>query len=298
MELRHLRYFVAVAEAENVSRAAGRLHVSQPAVSRQVRDLEEELGVTLLERTAKSVRLTPAGAVFLTEARAVLERAQAAVRTVQTAAREPGGELAVGYAPSITVRLLPAAMRAFQAACPRVRVSLHDLSSEEMLTRLTAGKLSVALTARPGGKIPRGLVFTELARYELRVAMAPGHRWAKLKRITLEQLAGETLVVYRREDYPEYHRQITGLFVDVGRMPRLVGEHDGITSLAADVEAGRGAAVVPECLACMVGPRLKLVPLAEKTPPVIVGAITRRDATDELAERFILAAREKSGDGI
>lgn len=291
MELRHLRYFVAVAEAENVSRAAGRLHVSQPAVSRQVRDLEEELGVKLLERTAKSVRLTPAGAVFLTEARAVLERTQSAVRTVQAAARNPGGELAVGYAPSITVRLLPAAMRTFQAAHPSVRVSLHDLSSGEMLTRLTDGTLSVALTARPAGKIPRGLVFTELARYALRVAMPPRHRWARLKQISLAQLTGETLVVYRREDYPEYHRQITDLFAELGRLPRLVGQHDGITSLAADVEAGRGVAIVPECLACMVGPRLKLVPLAEPTPPVIVGAITPAKMKNPLAEQFILAAQ-------
>lgn len=291
MELRHLRYFVAVAEAENVSRAAGRLHVSQPAVSRQVRDLEDELGVKLLERTAKSVRLTPAGAVFLTEARAVLERAQTAVRTVQAAAREPGGELAVGYAPSITVRLLPTAMRAFQSACPNVRVSLHDLSSGEMLTRLTDDTLSVALTARPAGKIPRGLVFTELARYALRVAMPPRHRWARLKRITLAQLTEETLVVYRREDYPEYHRQITGLFTALGRLPRLVGQHDGITSLAADVEAGRGVAIVPECLACMVGPRLKLIPLAEPTPPVIVGAVTCAGTKNPLAEQFILAAK-------
>src|SRR5436190_18750447 len=114
MELRHLRYLVAVAEAENVSRAALKLHVSQPALSRQVRDLEEELGFDLLERSAKSVRLTDAGRVFLTESRAVLQRVDGAVNAARTVATGSHGELHVGYAPTLTVRILPAALRAFQ----------------------------------------------------------------------------------------------------------------------------------------------------------------------------------------
>src|SRR5512142_2451127 len=105
MELRHLRYFVAVAEAENVSRAALKLHVSQPALSRQVRDLEDELGFALLERTAKSVRLTEAGRAFLVEARAVLHRVQDAVMTTRAVATGERGELHVGYAPTPTVRI-------------------------------------------------------------------------------------------------------------------------------------------------------------------------------------------------
>src|SRR6267378_930323 len=99
MELRHLRYFIGVAEEENVSRAALKLHISQPALSRQIRDLEEELGFSLLERSAKSVRLTEAGRTFLIEARAVLQRAEEAVKAARTVAA--GGELHVGYAPSL-----------------------------------------------------------------------------------------------------------------------------------------------------------------------------------------------------
>src|SRR6185436_13535329 len=108
MELRHLRYFVGVAEAENISRAALRLHVSQPALSRQIRDLEEELGFALLERSAKSVRLTEAGRVFLAEARAVLQRAEDAVKAARAMAEGGRGELQVGYAPSPTARILTA----------------------------------------------------------------------------------------------------------------------------------------------------------------------------------------------
>src|SRR5882672_6542076 len=102
MELRHLRYFVAVAETENVSRAALKLHVSQPALSRQIRDLEDELGFLLLERSAKSVRLTEAGRTFLTETRAVLQRAEDAVSAARAKAGGMSGEIQVGYAPSLT----------------------------------------------------------------------------------------------------------------------------------------------------------------------------------------------------
>src|SRR5688572_20699981 len=104
VELRHLRYFIAVAEEENVTRAALKLHVSQPALSRQIRDLEEELGFSLLERSAKSVRLTDAGRTFLTEARAVLERAEKAVSAAREIAKGASSELHVGYAPSLTAR--------------------------------------------------------------------------------------------------------------------------------------------------------------------------------------------------
>ncbi|HEV7868968.1 MAG TPA: LysR family transcriptional regulator, partial [Chthoniobacteraceae bacterium] len=149
MELRHLRYFVAVAESENVTRAAAKLRVAQPAVSRQIRDLEDELGLALLERTAKSVRLTDAGRFFLTEARAVLERVEVAVAQVRAVAGGVRGELHVGYAPSLTVQILPRALRRFQAEFPGVRVSLHDLSTEEMLAGIRDGKLDVALRVPP-----------------------------------------------------------------------------------------------------------------------------------------------------
>src|SRR5580698_6103806 len=124
MELRHLRYFVAVAEEENVSRAALKLHVSQPGISRQIRDLEDEIGFQLFERSAKSVRLTPAGSVFLPEARAVLQRANEAVEKARVAAGSASGKIDIGYAPSLTVQILPQALRKFQDQFPNMRVVL------------------------------------------------------------------------------------------------------------------------------------------------------------------------------
>jgi len=118
MELRHLRYFVAVAEEQNVTRAAVRLHVSQPPISRQIRDLEDELGIALFNREAKTVRLTEAGRVFLTEARIILQRADDAVQMAKAVAGGKHGEIHVGYAPSLTVELLPQALKYFRESNP------------------------------------------------------------------------------------------------------------------------------------------------------------------------------------
>jgi len=290
MELRHLRYFVAVAEAENVSRAALKLHVSQPGLSRQIRDLEDEIGFQLFERSAKSLRLTAAGKVFLTEAQAVLQHADEAVKKARAVAGGTGGEINVGYAPSLTVQILPAALRKFQEQFPHVRVALHDLSTEEMLAQLGEKKLQVALTVRPPARLLRGLRCADLARYEMCVALAPQHPFAKLKFVSLEQISREPLIAYSRKDYPEYHEQLEKLFAPFGRKPRLAGEHDGITSLIADVEVGRGFALVPSCVACMAGPRLKLVPLRPALPLIPVAAVWRQELETELVKNFIAAA--------
>src|SRR5262249_17945608 len=155
MELRHLRYFVAVADEENVSRAALKLHVSQPGISRQIRDLEDEIGFQLFERSAKAVRLTAAGKGFLAEARGILLQTEAAVKKARAAAHGNAGEIHVGYAPSLTVQILPAALRKFQQDHPGIRVTLHDLSSEEMLEQLGTKKLHLALTVQPPRKFLR-----------------------------------------------------------------------------------------------------------------------------------------------
>src|ERR1041385_4156652 len=145
MELRHLRYFVAVAEEQNVTRAAVRLHVSQPPLSRQIRNLEDELGTALFNREAKALRLTEAGRVFLTEARIILQRADDAVQMAKAIAGGKRGEIHVGYAPSLTVELLPRALKYFRESNPDVHVQLQDLSTREMLRGLNEGKLHAAL---------------------------------------------------------------------------------------------------------------------------------------------------------
>jgi LysR family transcriptional regulator, benzoate and cis,cis-muconate-responsive activator of ben and cat genes len=226
----------------------------------------------------------------LAEAREVLARAEAAVNKARAVAKGGGGEIHVGYAPSLTVQILPPMLRTFQEKFPRVRVALHDLSTEEMLAQLQTGKLSVALLVRPPRAMLRGLKFRELARYPMCLAVAPRHPLAKLKMISLPQIAREPLVGYRRAEYPEYHADLATLFAPLKIKPRLAEEHDGVTSLIAAVESGRGVALVPSCVACMVGPRLKLISLKPATCEIVVGAVWPASGFSEWAEKLIGAA--------
>src|SRR5438445_2281234 len=148
VELRHLRYFVAAAEMENVSRTALKLHVSQPALSRQIRDLEGELGFCLLERTAKSVRLTDAGRAFLDNARTLLQNADDAVTKARAIASAEPTELHVGYSPTPVAEILPKTLRAFQEAMPNVHIRLHDWSNNAILDGIRDGRLQLGLTTR------------------------------------------------------------------------------------------------------------------------------------------------------
>jgi DNA-binding transcriptional LysR family regulator len=290
MELRHLRYFVAVAEEQNVTRAAARLHVSQPALSRQIRDLEDELGVALFERTAKAVRLSEAGRVFVSEAKAVLLRADEAVGTVKSVAKGQHGEIHVGYAPSLTVEILPRALRSFQEANPGVRVHLHDLSTEEMLGGLREDRLDVALLIHPSEKALGGLAFEELVRYPVCVAAHGTHRVARARKVGLDDLANERLIVYTRADYPEYHDWLATLFAP-RKLAHIAEEYDSATSLIAAVEAGRGVALVPRAFECLSGPRLKVRPISPAPPPFIVGVARRKKPSSPQAEKFIAAIK-------
>jgi DNA-binding transcriptional LysR family regulator len=291
MELRHLRYFVAVAQEQNVTRAAVRLHVSQPPLSRQIRDLENELGVALLERGARSVRLTAAGKIFLNEAQAVLQRADQAVQTVKAAAGDRGSVLRVAFAPSLTVEILPGALRQFQAEAPEVKVNLHDLSSEEMLQGLRDGKIDLALMIHPGPTALRGLLFEPLHEYALCLAVHPAHPLARVRTVKTQALLSERLLGYSKKEYPEYHERLRALFKPFGEGPALTEEHDSSTSLIAAVEAGRGVALVPESLGCLTGPRLKLRRLIPAPPPLPVGVARKKGTSSDLVNRFIAAAR-------
>jgi DNA-binding transcriptional LysR family regulator len=291
MELRHLRYFVAVAELQNFTRAATRLRVAQPALSRQIRDLEDELGLPLLERNSRGVRLTEAGAIFLPEARAVLQRAADAAQAVRAAVRGERGEIHVGYAPTPTVELLPCALHAFHNLAPDVRVTLHDLSTEEMLRGLQDGKLDLCLMVRAAARAMRGLKFELLREYPLQVAVPRTHPFAKLKRVSREQLVREPLVAYVRGDYPEYHAMLDDLFGPTGQKYRVVQEQDSASALLASVESGRGVAVVPSCMAILAGGRVKLRSLHPLPDALAVGTACRAGMPSAAAQKFLQAAR-------
>ncbi len=296
MELRHLRYFVAVAREENITLAAARLHVSQPALSRQIRDLECELGVELFTHGAKAIRLTEAGRIFLNEANAVLQRAEDAIAVAKSVASGSKGVIQVGYAPSLMVEILPLTLRRFQQMSPGVRVQLHDLSTQEMLEGLKEGRLHAALMIRTEVKARRGIQFEELGRLAICVAAHPAHPLARRRRIGLAQVAQERLVAYTAADYPEYHAWLADLLAPLKRRPVISEEHDSSTSLIASVEAGHGVALVQQGFECLAGPRLKVRPISPAPAPFVIGVAYREEVAKGAVMKFVEVAREVGGE--
>src|SRR6201993_2879656 len=294
MELRHLRYFVAVAETQNILRASTqKLHVSQPAVSRQIRDLESELGVQLFKRTGKAVNLTDAGRVFLREARAVLERTNEAVQNVRDFAQAGETELHVGFAPTPSGHILSATMRAFQKAMPNVHVKLHDWSNEEIAVGLRDGRLKVALIARATERGPfHDFRFEELLREHVRLAVPPDHSFAQRRSVSLADAVQEPFVGLTREDFPDYHGYLAALFAPVKNKPRVIEEHDSMTSVVAAVQAGTGVAVAGDALGYTFGNRLKLVRLTPAPKPLSFGIAARKGRLSPATEKFWQCARE------
>jgi DNA-binding transcriptional LysR family regulator len=246
MELRHLRYFVAVAAHGSFNRAAEILHLTQPPLSRQVRDLEEELGVTLLVRGNNAVKLTEAGELFYEEAREVLARAEEAIFRVR------GGDttetLRVGYAPSMTAGIMSAVLEKFQATTRHVRIELADLSSREINSLASAGRLDLVIS--PGISVADTIVgfqWSELRRLQPVLIMPKTHPLAKLKQIPVARLRNTPLVGLAKGNYPEYVQSLRVLLKPFGVSPRFVSlVNDGASTLFAELEARRAAAILTE----------------------------------------------------
>ena len=293
MELRHLRYFVAVAQMENVSRAALKLHVSQPALSRQIRDLEDEIGFCLLERTAKSVRLTEAGRVFLNDARALLQQAAEAVKKARAVAGAEPAELHVGYSPAPFAHVLPKALRAFQSAMPDVHVRLHDLSYQAILAGMREGRLQLGLIVRPPKATSLGdLRYEELFRERVCVAVAPQHPFARRRTIPLAEVASEPLIGLTREDYPGYYDILSIVFSKANRKPRVVEEHDSMSGVISSVEAGTGVAMVVDVFDYSFGNRIKLLHVSPEPKPISIGVAALKGKLSLAAEKFWQCAKE------
>ena len=271
MELRHLRYFLAVGEALNFTKAAARLRVAQPALSRQVQDLEDEIGVDLLRRSPRGVTLTAEGKLFLEEARDLLKRVDESVEKARALARGEYGELHIGYIPIPTAEILPRALEAFRKAVPSVKLVLHDLSTDELIAGLRDGTLEVAIMVQPIGEQTAGIEFETLRSYVWSVAMSRAHPFARLKSIPLEKLAGERLVSLSRKSYSEYHRILEHIFAPVSCKPLIAMECDSEDSLFIEVEAGRAIALVTTIAKFAAGKRLLYRPLAGTTETQFVG---------------------------
>lgn len=277
MELRQLRYFVAVAGTGNISTAAKKIFLTQPALSRQIKALENEIGQCLLERGAHSVKLTPAGEVLLREARELLQHADQVRERVRGAGRDV--RLRVGYAPSLASGILSVAVGNFTQAHPKAKVELFDLSSGEMLAELENNKLDVILTIEDEIKA-RGVKWTTLGRTVWKLAVNRKHPFARRQRITPLELVCEPLLVFCQRDYPEYWDRITGWLNENQQHPKIAGEFDGAESLMTAVESGLGIAVVTAHTAQLFHNRARFKILSPGPEPLSIAAGYHTDQGD------------------
>jgi DNA-binding transcriptional LysR family regulator len=264
MDLRRLEYFVAVAEELHFGRAAERLHVAQPPLSRQIQRLEAEVGVRLFLRDRHGVELTDAGTALLPEARSTLAQAERAGEIARRAARGEEGVLDVGFFASIAFSLLPQLARAYTEEHPRVELRLHDLSSGQQLQALRSGQLDVGLMMRPNSAADLNLetLFVE----PMMVVVGEGHALAYSDGVALRQLADEPFVLFPQSQSPDLHDRLITLCSHAGFTPRVVQEATHMATIISLVAAGVGVSLLPCSVEAMGRPDVFCVPLVE--PPV------------------------------
>lgn len=270
VELKQLKHFVAVAENGGISAAARRLGLTQPALSRQIKALEEDLDVTLLDRDARAFALTPAAETLLVDAKKLLEYCEAMTGRVRAAAC--GLPLRIGYSPSLASDFLPLAIARFTQLHPGVRVSLHDVSSLEMQRSMLAGKLDLMVTVPCA--TADSFDWTALKECGWRLAVSPHHPLATLATVSPADLHNERLLLYDREQYPDYWAHVTGYFKEHKVQAKVAGEFDGIASLAAAVEANLGCAIIAETsrLVRDDDKRVLTRPMNPQPEPIIIAA--------------------------
>ena len=248
MELRHLRYFTAVAEELHFRRAAERLHVAQPAVSEQVRKLEQELGVRLFDRTQRSVSLTPAGAALLEEARRVLRAADVAQQAARSAGETETMRLRIGYLPDSLPASVPRALRRLAASAPRVNVELETGPATRLIDDVRARRLDAVVVSLPAPT--NGLRVMPLGEQRVVAVLPTAHPRAVDSAVALGRLAPERLVMLPRAANPAFHTAIIAMCRDAGLAPTLVELADPLVEhVLLGVAAGAGMALLPESVA-------------------------------------------------
>ena len=286
MELRHLRYFVAVAEERHFGRAAERLHMAQPPLSQQIRQLESELGVTLLTRTTRRVDLTPAGAAYLDRAREVLASVDEAGAVAARIAAGRTGRLMVGCVGSATYSLLPVLAKRMRSELPDVDFGFRgEMLSPDQAAALHDGSLDLALMRRLPATtgLGTGLSTSDVRHERLIVALPQEHRHAHRKRLRIADLEGEGLIIHAGNGRSVMHTLVHDLFADAGLDLQVVHQVAETSTLVTFVAAGLGIAVVPEPTSNLNVPGVVYVPLVG-TPGVDLVVATREgDANPVLA---------------
>lgn len=289
MELRQLRYFVAVAEELHFRRAAARLHVSQPPLSQQIARLEAELGCRLLARTRRRVELTPAGRAFLSDARAMLSELEVAVATAQRIATGQAGVLRIGFVGSALLSILPAIVQDFRRVRPEVEIELRERSTVAQLQGLLSGVLDVGLVRPPIESDPA--LRTEVVLRERTVAALPAaHPLTRFQRVSLKRLAGEPLVLFPRDQAPGFHDLLMQQLATTGTAPTVIQYAPEMLTIIGLVAAGIGVSPVPASLGRLGLDGVTYRPLSG-APATELLAVTRANEESPLVQAFLDDAR-------
>lgn len=292
--LRHLRYFVAVAEELHFGRAAQREGIAQPALSQQIRRLERTAGTELFARTTRSVRLTPAGTALLPHARRALAEVDRGLAAAERAARGQIGLLTVGFIETAAVSIVPAAVRSFRAARPEVALTLRELSVDAQLAGLRAGSVDLGIVRAP---VDVGdLVAEAVAEDRLLAAVPAAHPRATGDTISLAELAEEHLVALSREVVPGLYDQVVSLFARHGNPARITQTASSIQAVLGLVAAGLGVAVLPSSVRSLSREGIAFVDLDSPELSQIL-AVRRRGDDSPLVTGFREAARAAASTG-
>lgn len=289
MELRHLRYFVAVAEELHFGRAAIRLQISQPPLSQQIRRLEKELGVELFRRTKRDVQMTSAGKALLERARLLLVEVERSIEAARLAARGVIGRIEIGYVPTAEIRIIPRLLRAFRRRFPQVEVGLHLLPPAEQVEALKQSRIDVALTRLP--LEDKGIRTERFFREGTLLAVSRKSPLAKAAAVSPERLEGIPILMFPRLASPALHDAIVGYFRSAGSTPKLTYAVSSIIGGLGLISAGMGVSIVPEAVKDIRFSGVAYRPLTPPAPYSDMGIARLREAPTALQDLFLKLMR-------
>ena len=295
IELRHLRYFLIVAEELHFSRAADRLDIAQPPLSQMIRRLEYELGTPLFHRTKRRVSLTDAGLIFQEEAKRTLAQAERAVSRVRRASKGELGRLVVGFIGSATYSVLPPIIRRFRERYPDVDLTLQELSTVHQVRALREERLHVGfLRAFNSDPLLRSQV---ILQEPFLVALPEHHQLSQQSKISMRMLASEPFILFPRLLAPELYDQIISLCQKVRFSPHVVQEAMQLPTIVSLVAAGIGIAVIPASLQNLGRTGVQYRPIRESTPKAELVMAWRAEPPSTLLQSFLRVANDQ-GRGV
>ncbi|MCC5668690.1 LysR family transcriptional regulator [Nostoc sp. CHAB 5784] len=294
MELRHLRYFIAVAEELHFSRAAERLHIAQPPLSQQIQQLEAQLGVELFQRkTKRQVQLTEAGQVFLQEAYQLLAQLQKAIELIQKTGRGEKGQLRIGFTSLVTYDLLPVILRRFREQFPEVELILQELTTTQQEQALQERCIHVGFAHPP---LEDNTLNQEcIQREALIVAMLETHPLAEQEKISVRSLVNENFIMFPRHLGPGLYDQIVSLCQQGNFSPKVTQEAIQMQTIIGLVSAGMGIAIAPSSLQNLQRGGVVYRAVEEKTPLVETAIVWQQQDMTPVLREFLQVVRSICG---